>query len=102
MEDRFIEKFNKRCSIFIDYESNEFHSDWNLLMLVKFKIKQLGFRVYIDSSELLETVTITDKSISYLKNEVYSGDNLFIQTSSKLSERDAIVHAIDQFIDKYI
>ena len=78
----------------------EFHSDWNWIMEIVEAICKLGFRKYSYSHEEHSRCVFTDLSIIF-QNHSFGGGNIVSDSGKIVSEKEAVVQAINQFLIWY-
>lgn len=74
-----------------------FDSDWNWLMNVANEITIQGFRKYSYTHEEHSRCVFTDLEILY-QNHDFGGGNIISDSGNCVSEKDAIIRAINQFL----
>ena len=111
-----ILEYNKLCAEFLNlhrdeevaiykftaypYDFLKFHSDWNWIHEVVEAICKLGFRKYSYSHEEHSRCVFTDLSIIF-QNHSFGGGNIVSDSGKIVSEKEAVVQAINQFLIWY-
>lgn len=120
MTQEWIAQFNKKCAEFLGFKYHEgseywttllwggngftlrqmgFHSDWNWIMEIVDKIESLE-----DKQFYMEWFWLNKTNVGLYQRETNSGSTLWeyiARFSDAKTKKQAVIQAIDQFIDWY-